>query len=277
MQYGSGIFEGIRANQTAKEAAIFRLKDHVRRFFTSAKIYSMDLHFTPRQVEAAIVEVVKINKFKSCYIRPFAFYNTDQIGVSTFGKPISTYVAAVPFGAYYGEGKEKGIRCKISSWHRINSSILPVEAKSSGNYNNSIIANLEAHASGFDEGIFVSDEGYLSEGTTDNIFIVKDNKLLTPDDSADILLGITRDSVIKIAEDIGLTVKETEVHKEQLYSADEVFFTGTAAEVTPVVNIDGIKIGKGKPGPITKMLADKYTDVVTGKNDIFGDWLTYVK
>jgi branched-chain amino acid aminotransferase len=276
LQYGSGIFEGIRAYEAKNGTAIFRLKDHVKRFFNTAKIDSMPMKFTDKQISKAIVDCVRINKLKSCYIRPFGFYNVDQIGVSAYGKKVSVFIASIPFGAYFGAGKEKGIRCKISSWHRINSEILPVEAKNSGNYINSILANYEAKNAGFDEAIFISGEGYLAEGSGENLFLVKNGRLVTPDASADILLGITRDSIIKIAESMGIEVEERAVHREELDSADEVFFTGTAAEITPIVNVDGIKMGKGKPGPITKMLAQKYGNIVAGEDDEFEDWLTYV-
>ncbi len=276
LQYGSGIFEGIRAYQNGKGTALFRLSDHVKRFFRTAKIYHMDLGYTPKQMEKAIIETVRVNKLSSCYIRPFAFYNTDLVGLGTHGDEVSTAIAAIPFGAYYGKGKETGIRCKTSTWKRINSEILPVEAKASGNYINSLIAHLEAEASGFDEAIMLSTQGRIAEGTAENIFLYMDNYLLTPNYSADILVGITRDSIIKIAQNIGIEVVETELHKEELYIADEVFFTGTAAEVTPVVNVDGIKVGGGKPGPITKMLSDKYSEATMGKNEMFGNWLTYI-
>ena len=275
LQYGSGIFEGMRAYPAKKGTAVFRLDDHIKRFQRSTKIYSMSLNYSAKELGKAVLQVVRANKLSSCYIRPFVFYKTDSIGVGAWNAPTSAFIAALPFGAYYGEGKEKGIRCKISSWRRINSSILPVEAKASGNYINSIISNNEARASGFDETILLSVEGYVAEGAAENIFIVKYGHLITPGASADILMGVTRDSLIKIAESLGLIVEEREVHKEELYSADEVFFCGTAAEVTPVVNIDGISIGNGKPGPITKLLSQKYTEAVTGQNSEFGDWLTY--
>ncbi len=276
LQYGSGIFEGLRAYQNRKGTAIFRLQDHVRRFFRTAKIYQMDLGYTQKQFESAIIETVRANKLGSCYIRPFAFYNTDQVGLGTHGDKVTTAIAAIPFGAYFGKGKETGIRCKTSTWKRINSEILPVEAKASGNYINSLIAHHEARASGFDEAIMLSTQGRIAEGTAENIFLYMDNYLLTPNYSADILVGITRDSVIKLAQDAGIEVVETELHKEELYIADEVFFTGTAAEVTPVVNVDGIKVGNGKPGPITKMLSEKYSEAATGENEMFGNWLTYI-
>ncbi|MGC8647743.1 MAG: branched-chain amino acid transaminase [Candidatus Micrarchaeia archaeon] len=276
LQYGSGIFEGIRAYETGKGPAIFRLKDHVKRFMNSMKIYYMRTSFSEDEIKSAIIKVVKANRLSSCYIRPFAFYNSDSIGVSPKGKKISIYIAAVPFGAYFGSGKEKGIKCKVSSWHRINSLILPPQAKASGNYINSILANMEATSSGADEAILTAINGYVAEGPGENLFIVEDGKLLTPSREADILLGITRDTIIKLAESIGIEVIERSIHKEELYTADELFFAGTAAEITPIVNVDGIQIGSGKPGPMTKMIAEKYSSVVTGNDEEHSDWLTYV-
>ncbi len=276
LQYGSAIFEGIRAYETDRGPAIFRLQDHIRRFTSSAKMYFIELAFPQKTMCDAAVELVRMNKLQHCYIRPFAFYNDQRIGVSGWKKKVSVYIAAVPFGAYF-EGGAKGIRCKVSSWRRINSEILPVEAKASGNYLNSIIANFEAKSAGFDEAIFLSSNGYIAEGSGENIFLVKDNRLVTPDASADILMGITRESIIKMAESMDLAVEQRPVHKEELYSADEVFFTGTAAEVTPIVDVDGIKIGTGKVGPITDMLFKKFYDVVHGRDKKFDAWLTYVK
>jgi branched-chain amino acid aminotransferase len=276
LQYGSGIFEGLRAYDTGRGAAIFRLQDHVKRFMNTAKIYSMDLGFTAKEISDAIVAVVKKNALSSCYIRPFAFYNDTQIGITPVGKKISVFVAAVPFGAYYGKGEEAGIKCKVSSWHRINSLILPPEAKASGNYINSILASEEARHSGFDEAILTSVSGYIAEGPGENIFFVEDNKLVTPPREADILLGITRDSIIKIAETMGIEVRERNVHKEELYTCDEAFFSGTAAEITPITNIDGAKVGSGKVGIMTSSLSKAYSDIAHGKNKEFEGWLTFV-
>ena len=277
MQYGSGIFEGMRAYQTAEGTAIFRLPDHMKRFMDTAKIYSMDLGHTAQELELASMATVKANGLKECYIRPFAFYNDDSIGLNPKGKPISVFIAAVPFGAYYGTAKQKGLRCKVSSWRRINSDILPVGAKASGNYINSIISSNEAHASGFDESIMLSRQGYVAEGPAENIFIVNSGRLITPGNDADILLGITRDSITKMAESMGIEVEKRNIHVEELYTAEEVFFTGTAAEVTPIINIGGMRIGKGRPGPITTTLSKKYDDAVHGRDREFGHWLTYVK
>ena len=276
MQYGSGVFEGIRAYRIPGGVSIFRLSDHLKRFVNSARIYSMDITYTAKELESAVKLLVKKSKLDSCYIRPFAFYNDHNIGLSTEGKRVSVFIAAVPFGAYFGSGKENGISCKVSSWHRINSMILPPEAKGSGNYANSILASGEAKAAGADEAILLSANGYVAEGPGENIFLIKDGKLLTPSKEADILLGITRDSIIKIAENIGIEVQERNIHREELYTCDEAFFTGTAAELTPIVSVDSRKIGTGKPGPITKMLADKYSAVVTGGDSEYGSWLTQV-
>ncbi len=276
MQYGSGIFEGMRAYPTAKGAAIFRLGDHIRRFVNTAKIYSMKLGYSAKELELASMAAVRANSLDECYIRPFAFYNDDHIGLNPQGKQISVFIAAVPFGAYYGAAKQKGLKCKVSSWRRINSSILPVEAKASGNYINSIISSNEAHAAGFDESIMLSSNGYVAEGPAENIFAVEDGRLITPGNDADILLGITRDSIVKIAESTGIEVEKRNIHVEELYTADEVFFAGTAAELTPVINIDGMHIGNGKPGPMTTLLSNKYADIVHGKDREFEGWLTYV-
>ena len=276
VQYGSGVFEGLRAYQAKDGTAVFRLGDHVRRFLNSAKIYDMDICFGADEIEEAIVGTVRKNKLNECYIRPFGFYNDQKIGLNPIGKKVSVVVAAVPFGSYF-TNKDAGIKCKVSSWHRINSLVLPPEAKASGNYLNSILCSTEAKRAGADEAILLSGDGYVAEGPGENIFLVQDNKLVTPSKDADILLGITRDSIIKMAESKGITVEERQVHREELYISDEVFFTGTAAELTPVTEIDSRKIGKGKIGPITKMLSVDFDGVVKGRNEEFFDWLTYVK
>ncbi len=275
LQYGSGIFEGIRAYKTAKGPAIFRLEDHAKRFFRTAEIYGMPLSIKEKELEKAILSTVSKNELDSCYIRPFGFYNDQHIGLNPMGKKVSVAVAAVPFGNYF-TGKDKGIRCKVSSWQRINSLIMPPEAKGSGNYLNSILASMEAKKDGADEAVLLSHDGYVAEGPGENIFLVQNGKLVTPSKTADILLGITRDSIIKIAEAEGLVVEEREVHREELYTSDELFFTGTAAELTPIVKIDSRKVGTGMTGPVTKMLLDAYDEIVSGSNDDFSSWLTYV-
>lgn len=277
MQYGSGIFEGIRAYSTEKGPAIFRLKEHTRRFFDTAKIYGMNLGYTPEEINSAIIETVRLNGLDSCYIRPFAFYNDVHVGLSTENKKISVYIAAIPLGSYFGKTQETGARCKTSSWRRINSDILPVRAKASGNYLNSILTSREVKNAGFDEAILLSGNGYLAEGPGENIFIVRDGRLITPGSEADILGGITRNSIIEIAMDLGFDVVEREIHREEIYVADEAFFCGTAAEVTFITSVDGITVGNGKKGPVTTSIWDKYSDAVKGKSQKYSKWLTYVK
>lgn len=274
LQYGSGIFEGIRSYESTEGSAIFRLDDHIKRFFRTARVYSMELPYGQSQLRTAIIDTVKVNKLSSSYIRPFAFYNDSRIGVHVKGKAISVFVAAMPYGAYFGKAKETGLRCKVSSWHRITSSVLPIQAKASGNYLNSIIANLDATKSGFDEAILVNERGYVAEGPGSNIFLVEDGTLVTPGKDSDILLGITRDSVIKMANALKIPVEERFVHREELYNADEIFMAGTAAEITPVVNVDNVDIGSGKPSDITKTLSTKFSNIVHGRDKFFSEWLT---
>ncbi len=276
LQYGSGIFEGIRFYETSSGPAIFRLHDHVKRFYNSAKIYSMPLKFTPTQFFEAIRQTVAKNGLKSGYIRPFAFYNSIGIGFSISGKTTSMAVMAMPYGNLY-EHSASGLSCKVSSWNRINSSILPAEAKASGNYINSIMASKEAQDAGYDETILLSNGGRtVAEGPGDNIFLVQEGRLLTPPKSSDILLGITRDTILKLAAKLRIPVEERDIRREELYTSDEAFFSGTAAEVKPITSIDSRQVGSGKPGPITLKLSSKYTDVVHGKDKSFSSWLTKV-
>lgn len=277
LQYGSGIFEGIRAYETEKGTSVFRLDEHIKRFLKTAKIYSMNLPATKEEIKEAVLEIVKINKLKSCYVRPFAFYSSEEIGLKTRNKKVSLFIAAIPYGAYFGESKKSGVRCKVSSWKRINSSILPIQAKASGNYTNSIIASNEAYSAGFDEAILTSQNGFVAEGPGQNIFLVQDGKIITPNKDSDILLGITRDSIIKLAISNNIDVIERFVHREELYSADELFFAGTAAEITPIVSVDNISVGEGKVGAITNMLSEKFSAVVHGKNPYFSEWLEEIE
>ncbi len=277
LQYGTGIFEGIRAYEDSGKASIFRLGDHIRRFLDTARVYRMNLGFSARELADAVIEVVKENDLKACYIRPFAYYASDDISLSTRGKRISVAVAAVPFGQYFGDKLSRGVKCRVSSWKRINSDILPVQAKASGNYLNSIIASMDVEGTDFDEVILLSSRGYVAEGPGENIFLVRDGRLLTPGIESDILLGITRSSVIEIARDMGIETEEREVHREELYTADEAFFCGTAAEITPIVNVDGIPVGNGKTGAITSKLQNIYFDAVSGRLPEYRKWLTPVR
>ncbi len=277
LQYGTGMFEGIRAYATPKGPAIFRLDDHVKRFFNTAKMKSMDLGFTQKQVSEVIINTVKRNGLDSCYIRPFAFFDDNRIGMATEGKKISVFIAAVPFGAYFGSKKTNGVKCKVSSWRRINSNMLPVQAKSSGNYVNSVMADTEATELGYDSAVLLSEGGYVSEGPAENIFLVKNSRLVTPGVESNILLGITRDSIISFASYNGIMTDERLVRRDELYTADEMFFAGTAAEITPITSVDGKKVGDGKVGKITSKLSSIYSDIVSGKEREFGGWLTYVR
>jgi branched-chain amino acid aminotransferase len=275
LQYGSGVFEGLRAYATDRGPAVFRLDDHVNRLINSAKIYDMDIGLSAEQLRDAVVSTVRKNGLGECYIRPFSFYNDARIGVNPIGHKVSTIVAAVPFGNYF-PNKSRGISCKIASWLRINSQTLPPQAKASGNYLNSVLASLEAKKAGADEAIMLSEGGYVAEGSGENVFLVKDNTLVTPSAGSDILLGITRDTVIKLARSAGIEVEERRVHKEELYTCNEAFFTGTAAEITPITRIDARKVGRGHPGPMTGMLSESYAKAVCGESKEFEGWLTYV-
>lgn len=276
LQYGSGIFEGIRAYKTGKGAAVFKLKEHTDRFFDTAKIYRMDLGYTRDEINTAIIETIRGNKLESCYVRPFAFYNDVRVGLGTENKKISVYIATIPMGSYFGDVQERGAKCRTSSWRRINSDIIPVRAKASGNYLNSILTSREVRSAGFDEAILLSSNGHLAEGPGENLFLVKDGQLVTPGTSADILGGITRETVMKIAEDHGIKVVERDIHREEIYVADEAFFCGTAAEITFISSVDQINVGEGKKGPVTSKIADLYSDTVTGKIKEYENWLTFV-
>lgn len=276
LQYGTGIFDTMRAYNTTKGTAIFRLKDHVKRFINTARTYHMDLGLTAKQLEDAIVDTVQKNTMKSAYIKLFGFYNDQRVGLTTIDKKVSISITLIDLGNYY-ENKDKGIRCKVSSWRRINSEILPPGAKGSGNYLNAMLATMDARRAGYEEAIMLGLDGHVTEGATENVFLARDGRLITPGPESDILMGVTRDSIIKIAENIGLTVEEREVHREELYSADEIFFTGTAAELTSVIEIDDMKVGNGKTGPITKMMQDRYSKIIMGEDKEFIHWLTFTK
>ncbi len=276
LQYGSGIFEGIRAYEADRGASVFRLRDHAKRFMNSAKTYRMGVGIGVGEFEEAVVSTIAKNRLSACYVRPFAFYNDNRIGVNPAGHKVSMIIAAIPFGNYF-QNKDKGISCNVSSWRRINSTTLPPQAKASGNYLNSVLASLEARSTGADEAIMLTQEGHVAEGSGENVFLVEDGILVTPSIGSDILPGITRDTVIKLAESLGIEVEERNVHREELYTSSEVFFTGTAAEITSIAKIDSRPVGNGKPGPMAKLLGDSYYDAVRGKNKEYEGWLTYVK
>ena len=276
LHYGMAIFEGVRAYKTVDGTAIFRLKEHAQRLFNSAKIFQMKLPFDMETLMAAQREVVRANQLESCYIRPLAWIGSEKMGVSARGNTIHVSVAAWPWGAYLGEeGLAKGIRVKTSSFTRHHVNISMVRAKASGYYINSILANQEVTADGYDEALLLDTEGYVSEGAGENVFIVKAGKIYTPD-LASCLDGITRDSVLTMARDLGIEVIEKRITRDEIYCSDEAFFTGTAAEVTPIRELDGRQIGAGSRGPVTEQLQSLFFDVVGGKATKYKHWLTPV-
>lgn len=276
LHYGMGVFEGVRAYETARGPAVFRLQDHTDRLFRSAKILGMDLPFLKEEINQAHLDVVKANQLKSCYFRPMAFYGSGKLGVAPMKNDVRVIVAAWPWGAYLGEeGLEKGIRVKTSSFTRHHVNITMCKAKANGNYMNSILANNEATADGYDEALLLDVDGFVAEGSGENIFIVRKGKLYTPDLTS-ALEGITRDTIVQLAAEMGLELIEKRITRDEVYSADEAFFTGTAAEVTPIRELDRRPIGEGVRGPITTELQKRYFACVKGQDESHADWLTYI-
>jgi branched-chain amino acid aminotransferase len=276
LHYGLGMFEGIRCYKTAKGSAIFRLDEHVERLFASAHIFNIEIPYSRKEIRDAIIKTVTVNKLKECYIRPLVYIGYGAMGLYPKGNPISVAIAAWPWGAYLGdEGIDKGIRIQVSSFtrHHVNSSM--TRAKVCGYYVNSQIAKKEAIAGGYDEALLLDPEGYVSEGSGENIFIVRNGQIKTTPLTT-ILEGITRDSIMKIARDNKIPVVEERFTRDEIYIADEAFFTGTAAEVTPIREIDNRKIGTGSRGKITKKLQSIFFDVVKGKNKKYESWLTRI-
>jgi branched-chain amino acid aminotransferase len=276
LHYGMGVFEGVRAYDAKGGTAIFRLEEHTQRLFNSAKIFQMNLPFSYDEIVEAQKAVVRANNLASCYLRPIAWIGSEKLGVAARGNTVHMAVAAWPWGAYLGEdGLAKGIRIKTSSYTRHHVNVSMVRAKASGYYVNSILANAEVTANGYDEALLLDTEGYVSEGAGENVFMVRAGKLYTPD-VASCLDGITRNSVITIAQDLGIPVIEKRITRDEMYCADEAFFTGTAAEITPIRELDDRTIGAGKRGPITEKLQAIFFDVVAGKNKKYARWLTPV-
>ena len=277
LHYGYALFEGIRCNSTPEGPAIFRLREHIDRLFDGARVYKMKLPYTKEQLITACVDLVKENGLKDCYIRPICFSGYGEMGVNPLKNPVIGAISCWEWGAYLGEeGMEKGIRCTISSWSRIDSKSLPPQAKCAANYANSILAKTDALAAGYDEAILLTTEGYVAEGSGENIFRVKNGQLYTPTMESGILGGITRASVMQIARDAGVNVVEEDFTREALFTADEVFFSGTAANVTPIREVDGRTIGNGQ-FPVTKRIQQAYLDTIHGKVEKYRAWLTYVR
>ena len=281
LHYGSSIFEGIRCYDTKKGPAIFRLKEHMQRFLNSAKIYRMDHSWTLEQLCSASVELVGKSGLNQCYIRPILFRSLDEakpaFGVNPFPNPLACYIGAWDWGKYLGdEAIEKGVDVCVSTWNRLTPNSMPAMAKSGANYMNSQLIKMEALLNGFAEGIALDDRGYVSEGSGENIFVVSNDTVLTPPLSSSILAGITRDSVIQICHELGITVKERSIQRAALYVADELFFSGTAAEITPIRSVDRITVGSGGRGELTTRIQEAFFQITKGERRAPGDWLTYV-
>jgi branched-chain amino acid aminotransferase len=274
LHYGTGVFEGIRCYETPRGPAIFRLREHLQRLENSAQLLYMELPYSVEEIRAAMHELVGRNGLPECYLRPFAFYGYGELGVSTAGNPVEVVIMSWPWGNYLGdENMTSGIRAKISSWNRVGANTIPHVAKATGIYLNSMLAVQEAQRAGYHEAILLTGEGFVADGSGENIFVVKDGRIWTPPLSTSILPGVTRDTVIQIAQDLGYVVEEANLIRSDLYLADEVFMTGTAAEVTPVRSVDDHEIGAGA---VTLELQREYLDTVRGAKDRWGQWLDYV-
>ena len=276
LHYGLAVFEGVRAYKTPAGTGIFRLKEHTDRLFNSAKVFMMEMPYSREQLMEAQREVVRANKLESCYLRPLAFYGSEKMGVSPKGASVHVSIAAWPWGAYLGEeGLLKGIRVKTSSFQRHHINVSMVRTKTSGHYVNSILANMEATRDGYDEALLLDTQGFVAEGAGENLFIVKDGQLVEPEMVSG-LTGITRATVIELARDLGLTVVSRPMTRDDVYLADEAFFTGTAAEITPIRELDGRAIGAGRRGPLTERIQTLFFDVVNGRAEKYRHWLTLV-
>ena len=275
LHYGSGVFEGIRAYATSQGPAVFRLTDHIRRLFDSAKIFLIDIPFSPEQLVEAVKETIRVNGLDACYIRPIVYLGYGEMGLNPLPCPVNVAIAVWPWGTYLGdEGLRRGVRVKISTWHRHSPNAVPVAAKGTGGYLNSSLAKVEALKAGYDEAILLSPQGYVSECTGENLFVVKHGRILTPPVAAGALEGITQDSVTTIARDLGYEIAEANLLRTDLYLAEEAFLTGTAAEVVPIRSVDDREIGE--PGPITRAIQDTYFATVRGEVDRYKDWLEHV-
>ena len=277
LHYGLAVFEGVRAYKTVSGTAIFRLKEHTDRLFNSAHIYRMPMPYDKATVMEAHLEVVRANKLDSCYLRPIAFYGSEKMGVSPKGAKTHVAIAAWPWGAYLGEeGMEKGIRVKTSSFTRHHVNVSMCRAKYAGTYANSILANMEAVDDGYDEALLLDVDGFVAQGAGENLFVIKDGVVYTPDLSAGALNGITRNTVLHICKDLGLDLVQKRITRDEVYIADEAFFTGTAAEVTPIRELDRVELGSGSRGPITEKIQSAFFDIVNGRNPKYAHWLTRV-
>jgi branched-chain amino acid aminotransferase len=277
LHYGTGVFEGVRAYETPRGTAIFRHADHIDRLFRSASLYHMEIPFSKDEIRAATHEVILRNGFKSCYIRPLVFRGAGPMGLYPLDCPVEVIIATWEWGSYLGdEGKASGVRAKVSSWRRIPSDSLIPSAKASGQYLNSVLAKVEADKAGYEEAILLDGRGFVCEGTGENLFVVKNGKIATPGFSNDILGGINRLAAIEIAQDLGYEVIERDVARGELYHADEIFMTGTAAELTPIREVDDLPVGDGGRGPVTERIQSVFEDALHGRSERYADWLDVV-
>jgi len=277
LHYGSGVFEGIRAYETSRGAAVWHLDEHLKRLFRSAKLYHMDIPYSREAIAEAIKEVIRANGLNACYIRPVAMRGYGEMGVNPLNAPVNVFVAVWPWGAYLGEeALEQGVRVKIASWRRNSQNSLPSTAKATGQYINGVLAKVESLKAGYDEAIMLNDAGFITDGSGENVFIVRDGVLTTPPISAGCLDGVTRQSVITISRDLGYRVREDNLVRTDLYNADEVFFSGTAAEITPIREVDDRVVGEGHRGPVTKELQGAFFSATKGETEKYVSWLTYV-
>lgn len=273
LHYGSGVFEGIRCYDTRQGPAVFRLSDHLRRLFRSAHIYMMEIPFSQEELSQAVKDTIRANDLRACYIRPLVFRGYGEMGLNPLVAPVNAIIAVWEWGAYLGEeALESGVRVKVSSWKRMDHNILPPAAKATGNYINSGLAKIEAVRAGYDEAVMLNIHGYVTDGSGENVFLVHGGELWTPPLSAGPLEGITRASIMRIAEDLGYPVREREVTRTDLYEADEVFFTGTAAELTPVREVDDRVVGSGQRGPITKEIQETFFAAARGEMEQYRSW-----
>ena len=278
LHYGTGVFEGIRAYDTDRGTAIFRHRDHLARLYRSAELFYMPLPYELEELRAATHELIARNGLSSCYIRPLAFRGYGQMGLFPLDAPVEVAIAVWPWGSYLGEeGKRTGIRAKVSSWRRISPDSLIPHAKACGQYTNSVLAKIESHKAGYEEAILLDDHGRVCEGSGENVFVVEGETIVTPPQTASILDGINRKSVIEIARDLGYAVIERDVARAELYMADELFLTGTAAELVPVREVDDHRVGAGKPGPVTRAVQEAFEDALHGRAARYADWLDVVK
>jgi branched-chain amino acid aminotransferase len=277
VHYGTGVFEGIRAYETSRGAAVWHLEEHLKRLFRSAKLYHMDIPYSVEAITDGVKDVIRANRLNACYVRPLALRGYGEMGVNPLNAPVNVFIAVWPWGAYLGEeALEQGVRIKISSWRRNSQNSLPAAAKATGQYINSVLAKVESVKAGYDEAIMLNEAGMITDGSGENVFVLRDGVLITPPIAAGCLDGITRQSVMTIARDLGYEVREENLVRTDLYNADEAFFTGTAAEITPIREVDDRVVGEGHRGPVTKELQGAFFSATKGETERYVSWLTYV-